>query len=70
MEGRGVGTQLLQFILNKARKEDKKFLRLFTSTDPKEWNAHRLYEKHGFRLVKEEPWPNTEFKKLYYELKL
>ena len=64
---KGIGTQLLQFSIEKAKGERKKFLRLYTSTDFKD--AIRLYEKHGVGLTKEEPYPDTELKKLYYELK-
>ena len=68
---KGTGTQLLQFSIREAKKQGKRFLRLYTSTDPNESNAHRLYEKHGFvKLSKEERWFNTEFKMLFYELKL
>ena len=56
--------------LRKARKSGKKFLRLYTSTNPNELNAHRLYKKHGFRLFKKESLGDTDLKKLYYELKL
>lgn len=66
----GIGTELLQFSIEKAKEQGKKFLRLWTTTDPNELDAHRLYEKHEFRLKKEEPFADTGLKKLYYELKL
>lgn len=65
----GIGNTLLRFAINVARAEGKKFLRLYTSTNPNELDSHRLYEKHRLKLTKEEPYPNGEFKKLYYELK-
>ncbi|MBA7660192.1 hypothetical protein ES703_68192 [subsurface metagenome] len=67
---RGIGNKLLRFSIVKARKSGKKFLRLYTSTNPNELNAHRLYKKHGFRLFKKESLGDTDLKKLYYELKL
>jgi len=66
----GVGTRLLRFCIEKTKKQGKKFLRLWTTTDPNELDAHRLYEKYGFKLVREEQFGDTALKKLYYELKL
>lgn len=66
----GIGTTLLRFAINRARAEGKKFLRLYTSTEPNELDSHRLYEKHRFKLIKEELYPGGKFKKLYYELRL
>ena len=68
--GNGIGSRLLQFAINKAKERSKKFLRLDTSTDSSELTARRLYEKHGFKLVREEQLGNAGLKKLYYELKL
>ena len=67
---KNIGVQLLQFSIKEAKKQGKKFLRLYTSTDLNELASHRLYEKYGFRLVEKEPQAGTEFKYLYYELKL
>lgn len=66
----GIGTQLLQFAIKEARKRGKRFLRLYTSTDPNELNAHKLYEKLGFKLAGSKPFGDTGFQKLYYELRL
>ena len=66
----GIGTALLRFAINKARTGSKKFLRLYTSTEPNELDAHRLYEKHGFKLTGREPYLDSDAEKLYYELKL
>ena len=67
---KGIGSQLLQFSINEAKRLRKKFLRLYTSTDPNELDSHRLYEKHGFKLVKEEPLLDAGLKTLYYQLEL
>lgn len=67
----GIGKRLLQFCIEKSKKREKRFLRLWTTTNPDELIAHKMYEKTGFiKLDKEEPVPETEFKKLYYELDL
>ena len=66
---RGIGERLLRFAISKAKKSDKKFLRLDTSTDPNELSARRLYEKYGFKLVGREPYRGAKIEKLYYELK-
>ena len=66
----GIGTRLLQFSIEEAKKHGKKFLRLYTSTDPNESDAHKLYEKHKFiKLPKKESWFDTEFEILFYELR-
>ena len=48
---KGIGTRLLGFSISMARKRYKRLLRLYTSTDPNELDAHRLYERHGFKLM-------------------
>lgn len=65
-----IGTQLLEFSIEKAREQGKTFLRLYTSSHPDESDAHRLYEKHGFVLVGKDLKAYGEFSKLYYELRL
>ena len=67
---KGIGTRLLQFAIEETKRSKKSFLRLYTSNHPNELNAHKLYEKYGFRLIKEEPWGDTGLTKLYYELKI
>ena len=67
---KGSGTKLLEFIIKRAKKAKKKFLRTYTSTDPHEKEAQKLYEKHGFKIFKEESIPRKPYKKIYRELKL
>lgn len=67
---RGIGSQLLQFAINKTRKEGRKILKLYTSTDPNEFASHRLYEKYGFKLSGKGSLDADGFQILYYELKL
>ena len=47
--GEGVGKDLLEFTLAMARREGKRWLRLYTSTNPVETVAQILYEKYAFR---------------------
>lgn len=69
--GKGIGSQLLELAIHEAKGRGKKFLRLYTSTSEGELSAHRLYEAHGFRLTKREPWPgDNTVEKLCYQLKL
>jgi ribosomal protein S18 acetylase RimI-like enzyme len=52
--GKGIGKLLIEYSINKAKKLNKKYFRLYTSTDPNEAAAQNLYEKYGFKIVKEE----------------
>ena len=65
---KGIGTNLLKFSIREAKKRGAKYLRAYTSTDPNEHAAHRLYEKHGLIKVKEEFLDGDNI--LTYELKL
>ena len=49
--GQGIGKQLIEFSIEKARGYNKKYLRLYTSDDPNEAAAQVLYEKYGFKVV-------------------
>lgn len=51
--GRGIGSQLLNFTIEEARRRGKKILRLYTSTDPNEGSAQKIYEGKCFRIVPE-----------------
>jgi len=46
---RGIGSELLKFIIGKAKRRGVKTLRIYTSLDKNERAAHKLYEKYGFR---------------------
>ena len=66
--GKGVGKQLLWFSIEKAKKMNARYLRLYTSDDPNEKQAQLLYEKFGLKEIR-------RVKKLFYtkiirELKL
>ena len=50
--GRGVGQALLEHTVEKARSAGFRLVRLYTSTDPNEAAAQRLYERNGFNEIR------------------
>lgn len=50
--GKGIGKALLDFVVTKAKKDGKKWLRLYTSNDPNEKRANEMYNKLGFKPIK------------------
>ncbi|WP_026732617.1 GNAT family N-acetyltransferase [Fischerella sp. PCC 9605] len=68
--GQGIGKKLLEFAINKTKATGKKFLRLYTSTDPNEATAQTLYEKYGFHIIREESMWGDKHKKIYRQLQL
>jgi len=50
---KGVGSKLLDFAIQKAREDGKKYLRLYTSDSKIEEKAQLLYDKYGFKTVSE-----------------
>lgn len=73
--GHGVGSNLLDFSIYKAKELDFKKLLLWTSTLPYERDAQGLYESRGLMIYdKERVWKNSLREKgytlLYRELKL
>jgi len=67
---RGLGRKLLEFVVDLAKKAGKKYVRLYTSTDPNEAAAQKLYEKRGFKEYKREPEPGTIYERIYRQLDL
>jgi len=53
--GQGIGTMLLDFAINEANKLKKRYLRLYTSTDPNDAVAQIVYEKKGFKIMEDRP---------------
>jgi len=49
MRGKGIGQKLTEHTIRLAAKTGFKKVRLYTSTDPNEEAAQRLYEKNGFK---------------------
>jgi GNAT superfamily N-acetyltransferase len=69
IRGRGIGRQTLEWSINTARERGYKFLRLWTTTDPEEAIAQKLYDSVGLSVYKEELDKNGDTI-LYRELKL
>lgn len=67
---KGVGKQLLEFIINNSKKRKKQFLRVYTSDEAEKKEAQLLYEKEGFKLIKKELSPNKDYMIFFKELNL
>jgi GNAT superfamily N-acetyltransferase len=68
--GHGLGRKLLEWTLDKARQEGYSIFNLYTSTDPNEAAAQKLYESLGLEIVKKEKDPESSHNILYRQLKL
>ncbi|KKM26511.1 hypothetical protein LCGC14_1584000 [marine sediment metagenome] len=66
----GLGWSLIQFSMDLAQSEGKRYLRLYTTTAPNEAAAQILYRKLGFKLTHTEPDPGTPYNLLHKELDL
>lgn len=49
-----MGKLLLDIAINEAKKRGKRFLKLYTSTNPLEAKAQEIYEKNGFYITDQE----------------
>jgi len=49
--GRGIGQALIEHTVERARDAGFRLVRLYTSTDPNEAAAQRLYESNGFKEI-------------------
>jgi len=67
---RDLGKKLLDFAINKTQSMGKKYLRLYSSEDPVESAAQKLYEKTGFRFVGKKGVKGRKYKDVFWELKL
>ena len=66
--GKGIGSRLLDFSIDKAQNSGREYLRLYTSDDPREAAAQRLYESRGLKIVREKK--RLFYTKIYRELQL
>lgn len=64
--GKGLGRELLEWTIKKAKERGFNKLKLYTSTDPNEASAQILYEKLGFKMVGEDEGDGVH-KTLYRE---
>ncbi len=49
--GQGLGRLLMNYTVDEARKRGKKYLNLYTSTNPNEAEAQIVYERNGFYIT-------------------
>ena len=68
---RGIGFALMRHAITQAaRRNDRKYVRLYTSTDPNEAKAQILYDSVGLTVYKTEDDPTTGFQRLYRQCEL
>ncbi len=65
--GKGLGREILEWTMNEVKMKGYKVMKLYTSDDPNEATAQILYEKRGFKLIKEETKEGSAFKVLFRE---
>jgi len=68
--GKQIGKELLKKAINSAKEEGRKYLELYTSTNPKEKIAHNLYRTMGFKITKREKGAYGKEDKLFFQLQL
>jgi GNAT superfamily N-acetyltransferase len=66
--GHGIGSRLLDFSIDEARRTNRRYLRLYTSDDEREAAAQPLYESRGLRAVRKR-W-RLLYTEIYRELSL
>jgi len=67
---RGIGSELLEYAIAAAKKSGKKRLRLYTTNDPNEADAQKLYEKYGFLVTKKNAGKRGKYTVFHRELVL
>lgn len=67
---KGIGKLLLNYSVNKAKKEKKKYLNLYTSTNPNEAVAQIIYEKNDFYITKQKRIKQGNYKIFFRQKKL
>jgi len=70
VRGKGFGSRLLNLMMEKTKKQGKKYLRLYTSSGPIEETVRKIYIKKGFIETKRERSVDNEHDKIYMELKI
>lgn len=69
--GRSVGMILsYRAIVEATKRGDRKYARLYTSTDPNEAAAQIMYDQMGLEVYREEDEPGTGYKRLYRQIEL
>lgn len=59
----GIGSMLLQFAIDEAKRRGFSLLKLYTSSDKNERDSHSLYRKFGFTQF----YINKKLDKIYFE---
>lgn len=67
---KGIGNKLLNFAINKAREDGKKYVRILTTESSDEAAAQFLYEKTGFKIIKYGKEKGFPYKLIYRKLPL
>lgn len=68
--GKGLGQLTLEWTVKRAKEKGFKKLRLWTTEDPNETAAQKLYEKLGFKIIKKEKKNDQKYLVLYRERKI
>ena len=68
--GKGFGRKLLEWTMSKAKEEGYSIFRLYTSTDPNESLAQKLYESLGLYVTEEEDDSDSQYKIMYRQATL
>jgi len=68
--GKGIGRKTIEWTIEQARKREYAYLRLWTSTDPDEAIAQKLYDSVGLTIYSQKYDEKTGDTILYRELKL
>jgi GNAT superfamily N-acetyltransferase len=69
--GKSLGMALSYRAMVEATKRgDRKYARLYTSTDPNEAAAQLMYDQMGLKVYREEDEPATGYKRLYRQIEL
>jgi GNAT superfamily N-acetyltransferase len=68
MRGRGIGRKISEWTISKARDLGYRQLKLYTSTDPNETMAQKLYESVGLKLYKREPSEDVLGEEIWYRV--
>jgi len=66
VRGKKIGSTLLDFTIAEAKKKHKKFLRLYTSTLENESVAQIIYERKGFKIIKEMGYKKEKDYEIFY----
>lgn len=68
--GKGMGRRLLEWTIDKARSEGYKLFKLYTSTDPNESVAQKLYESLGLEIINREKDVDSPYEIIYRQINL